>query len=189
MAKKKTFNSQLNELALAITKWIGTPLSIIIHTIFFVVAFLFYFAGVPLDEILLILTTVLSLEAIYLALFIQLTVNENTKSLEAVEDDIDEIQEDVEDLEEGFDEVQEDVEALEGNVAEIHKNVEGLEGDLEDISEDISELSPEEQPVEKTEISTPQIKTIEKELVTLSKSVIALQKDIVALRKNLSSKK
>lgn len=67
------------------------------------------FFGYTLDQILLILTTAVSLEAIYLAIFIQMTVNKTTQSLEQGEEDIDEIQEDVEDIQEDVDEIQEDV--------------------------------------------------------------------------------
>lgn len=96
------------------TYWIGTPTSIIVHTILFIVAFALYFIHVPLDEILLVVTTIVSLEAIYLALFIQLSVNKNTQSLEEVEEDIEEIQEDVE-------EIEGDVEGLEGNVKKMRQ--------------------------------------------------------------------
>jgi len=81
------------------TEWIGTPASLVAHTMFFVACFFFVLAGVPLDAVLLILTTAVSLEAIYLAIFIQMTVNRNTRSLEEVEEDIEEIQEDVKEIE------------------------------------------------------------------------------------------
>jgi uncharacterized protein YoxC len=50
------------------------------------------------DLLLLILTTVVSLEAIYLAIFIQMTVNQNTASLREVEKDIDAIEKDVDEI-------------------------------------------------------------------------------------------
>lgn len=81
-----------------ITKFIGTPLSIILHTLLFVGIFALRLFGIGLDSILLILTTAVSLEAIYLSIFIQMSVNKTAESLEAVEDDIEDIQEDVEDI-------------------------------------------------------------------------------------------
>ena len=81
MAKKKSKNKQLESLAIHFTEAIGTPISIIIHTALFIAAFMFYFAGIPFETILLVLTTIVSLEAIYLSLFIQLSVNKNTESL------------------------------------------------------------------------------------------------------------
>src|SRR3989338_463431 len=87
------------------TEWIGTTDSLIVHTILFAACFVVILIGVPLDTVLLALTTIVSLEAIYLAIFIQMTVNRNTKSLEEVEEDIEEIQEDVKELETGVDEI------------------------------------------------------------------------------------
>lgn len=105
---KKQINkiNDVEKISFRATKWIGTPQSIFLHTLLFVGIFALEFVGLSIDKILLILTTAVSLEAIYLAIFIQMTVNRNTKSLEEVEADIDEIQEDV-------DELQEDVEGIE----------------------------------------------------------------------------
>ena len=94
----------LNNLSYKITGWVGTPASIVLHSIFFVGIFGLVFLGISSGEILLILTTVVSLEAIYLAIFIQMTVNRNTQALEAVEDDIEGLQEDVEDISEDIEE-------------------------------------------------------------------------------------
>ena len=94
----------INHLSFKITGWIGTPASIVLHSIFFVGIFGLVFLDVSSEEILLILTTVVSLEAIYLAIFIQMTVNRNTQALEAVEDDIEDLQENVEDISEDIEE-------------------------------------------------------------------------------------
>ena len=64
--------------------------------------------GVSIDKILLILTTAVSLEAIYLAIFIQMTVNKTTTSLANVEEDIDDLQEDVDSLETNVKEISDD---------------------------------------------------------------------------------
>lgn len=77
-----------------LTQLLGTPHSIVVHTIFFALMFALVIIGWELDEMLLVLTTILSIEAIYLALFIQMTVNKTTQELEEVAEDIDEIQED-----------------------------------------------------------------------------------------------
>ena len=187
MAKKEKVNQKSTEVALSITQWIGTPLSILVHTILFIVSFLFYFFGVPLDSILLIVTTVVSLEAIYLALFIQLTVNENTKSLEEVEEDIDEIQEDVEGLEGEFDEIQEDVEGLEGNIKKLRAGIKDLEEDIEDISEDIDKHVDENTSEEELALiqSNKSLKNIEKEILTLSTGILALKDDLEVLKRTI----
>ena len=45
---------------------------------------------ITFDRMLLVLTTIVSLEAIYLSIFIQMTINFQQQSLEEVEQDIDE---------------------------------------------------------------------------------------------------
>lgn len=84
----------LEKISFRLTDWVGTPISLIIHTLLFVGIFALRYLGVTTDYILLILTTAVSLEAIYLSIFIQMTVNRNTESLEEVEEDIEDIQED-----------------------------------------------------------------------------------------------
>ncbi|HWA32297.1 MAG TPA: hypothetical protein VG694_02515 [Candidatus Paceibacterota bacterium] len=103
---------KFEDLSKKITTWIGSPSSIIVHTIFFIVIFGLRFFGVSPNDILLILTTVVSLEAIYLSIFIQMTVNRHSAELEEVSGDIDEIQEDVDEIQKDIDEIQEDVEDI-----------------------------------------------------------------------------
>lgn len=131
MAKKK--EEKLKSAALSVTKWVGSLESIIIHTIIFILSFGTAFLGVfSFDRVLLVLTTLLSLEAIYLSLFIQLTVNYTTETIEEVEQNIDEMQEDVEEIQEDIDEMQEDVE-------EIQEDVDELQEDLEEMTEEDKE--------------------------------------------------
>lgn len=86
-----------DKLAVKATQWLGTPASILAHTLLFLIALLAVpFVG--LDRVMLILTTGLSLEAIYLALFIQMTVNRQHKRIKGIEEDIDDILEDTEEL-------------------------------------------------------------------------------------------
>ncbi len=122
-------NSVAEVIAEKFTSWLGSTTSIVVHTIVFIAAFAFVLFGVPLDTVLLTLTTVVSLEAIYLALFIQMSVNKNTKSLADVEEDIEEIAEDVEGIEKDIDEIQEDVEGIEKDIDEIQEDVDEIEKD------------------------------------------------------------
>jgi methyl-accepting chemotaxis protein len=122
----------LYKVALRIARSIGSPISIIVHTVVFVGIFSLQLFGYDLNEILLILTTAVSLEAIYLAIFIQMAVNATTVNLEAVQKDVEEIQEDVEDIQEDVEEISEDVE-------EISEDVEEISEDVEDISEESNE--------------------------------------------------
>ncbi len=112
---KKTFkradNSHISK-AMRVTHWVGTPTSILIHTILFVGIFALYFFKISTENILLILTTAVSLEAIYLSILIQMTINENTRSLKAVEEDVDELQKDVEGIEEDVDDISEDIDKI-----------------------------------------------------------------------------
>lgn len=87
--------SVLHSLSFKLTKWVGTPYSVIFHSFLFVGIPALGLLGFDLRTVLLIFTTWLSIEAIYLAIFIQMTVNRNTESLEEVEEDIEDIQEDV----------------------------------------------------------------------------------------------
>ncbi len=112
------------------TAWVGSPASIVAHTIVFVAAFVLVLFDYSVDRILLVLTTAVSLEAIYLALFIQMSVNKNTKSLADVEEDIEDIAEDVEGIEKDIDEIEKDIDEIQEDVEEIEKDDE--EDDLHD---------------------------------------------------------
>lgn len=82
----------LEKRALAITRAVGSPRSIIIHTILFGVSFFAAFSGyISFDRMLLILTTIVSLEAIYLAIFIQMTINYQGQDIAEVQEDVEEI--------------------------------------------------------------------------------------------------
>ncbi len=115
---------RVHALAAAIQKvisWVGSPASLLIHTAAFAACFAVSLAGwVEWGLMLTVLTNVVSLEAIYLAIFIQFSVNQQAKSLRGVEEDVESIQEDVE---------------------ELGEHVEGIKEDVEDIQEDIGEIS------------------------------------------------
>lgn len=150
--------SQLEKLSTKLTDWVGTPMSIIVHTLLFIAIFALGLFGISFESILLLLTTAVSLEAIYLAIFIQMTVNRNTQSLEDVEKDIDEIQEDVEDI-------QEDVVELGDDVEEISKDVDEIEGDVDKIHDHVQEMSEDdEEPDSKSEMTNKALENIEKQL-------------------------
>ena len=83
----------LEKISVKMTEWVGTPWSLIIHTLLFAGCLSLRYFGFTGDYILLLLTTAVSLEAIYLSIFIQMSVNRATESLEEVEEDIEDIQE------------------------------------------------------------------------------------------------
>jgi len=128
---------KIETLSGKITSWIGSIQSIIFHTIFFVVVFSLHFLGVSSSDILLLLTTIVSLEAIYLAIFIQMTVNKQSRELEEVSEDIDEIQEDIDEIQKDVDEIQEDIEEDEEDEEEM---LEKIENTLGKLIEEVMEL-------------------------------------------------
>ena len=103
-------------------EWIGSPYSLLVHTIFFGIMIALAFSDIGFDKVMLVLTTIVSLEAIYLSIFIQMTVNKHTEDLEEVSEDIDEIQEDVDEIQKDVDEIQEDVDEIQEDVGEIQKD-------------------------------------------------------------------
>lgn len=153
-----------------VTTWMGSLQSVIVHTFIFAAFFMAAALGaIEWDTMLLVLTTMVSLEAIYLALFIQMTVNQNTISLREVEEDIDEIQEDVEEIGEDIDELQEDVEEISEDLDEIQEDVEELSHEEGNVDEQIEKL--EEKALDKAEA-----------LERLTKDVAQVLADLEALK-------
>jgi len=118
-----------------ITRAVGSIGSIIFHTLFFIASFGLYFFGIDLNLILMVVTTVVSLEAIYLAIFIQMSVNQHSITLEDVAEDIDEIQEDIDEIQEDVDEIQEDIDGIQGDELKVSTKTTIKIGDRE-VSED-----------------------------------------------------
>jgi len=124
-----------------LTGWIGTPVSIVLHTIFFVGIFMLKLIGYDTDQILLILTTAVSLEAIYLSIFIQMSVNKTKISLASVEKDIDEIQENVDDIQEDVEDLNEEDEEDDNGEAEMIKTIKDIEKRLTLLHQEIIDVN------------------------------------------------
>lgn len=152
------------------TKWLGSTASLAVHTVLFLIAASLPFFGIPLGGVLLVVTTLVSLEAIYMSIFIQMSVNKNTADIEEIQEDVDEIQEDIEEIGEDVDEIQKDVD-------EIQEDVEGIEKDIDEIQEDIEE-DEEEEAAE----ATQQQKEYEA-LASIQSILTKLQKEIEHLKK------
>lgn len=71
---------------------------------------------------LLILTTIVSLEAIYLSIFIQMSINKNNEVIEIIQEDVGEIQEDIDEIQ---DDSQND-EATQNKEGEALKNIQAI---------------------------------------------------------------
>ncbi|OGZ19207.1 MAG: hypothetical protein A2494_01540 [Candidatus Lloydbacteria bacterium RIFOXYC12_FULL_46_25] len=136
-------DSALEAFAVNATKYIGSTTSLLLHSFFFIGIFSLQWFGFSFERIMLILTTVVSLEAIYLSIFIQLTINRQSRQIEEVSEDVEEIQEDVEEISKDLDEIQEDVEEIQEDTKEINADVEGIQEHIESIEENVEDLSEE----------------------------------------------
>lgn len=134
-------NPRLQRTALAVTRWIGSPQSILVHTLVFLASFILAWMQVlPFERMLLVLTTVVSLEAIYLAIFIQMTINVQSEALEEVEQDIDEIQEDIDEIQEDVEEIHEEERKEAERDAQEHQTLEDIHAGLRKLLTDIEKL-------------------------------------------------
>ena len=107
--KKPSDDEKIETLALSASNAFGSVWSVIIHTILFVCAFIFIATGTDLNKVLLVLTTFVSLEAIYLSIFIKMSSSKQSKTLERVEKDMDAIVDDVEEMKKDVEEIRVDV--------------------------------------------------------------------------------
>lgn len=162
-------------LSFRATRWIGSAQSVVIHTIFFIGIFSLRFFDFSMDDILLILTTLVSLEAIYLAIFIQMTINQHGEDLEEVSEDIEEIQEDVDEIQKDVDEIQENVEEISEDVGELQEDVEEISEDVGELQEDVEEMTEDE---EATELS--RFEYVEHTLQALLKEIQEIKQKSVA---------
>ena len=107
-------------------EWVGTTQSLIIHSIFFIFMLsLPALFGVDASLSLLILTTLVSLEAIYLNIFIQMGVNRHADEQAKTNVVLSSVQETVEDVQETIEDVQETVEDVQETIDEEEEKPEG----------------------------------------------------------------
>lgn len=76
---------------------IGSPISLILHTVAFGGFFILRYLGVVPNSLFLILTAAVCLEAIYLVIFVQMIVKSNTSRLIKVQGDIEQIRQEEKD--------------------------------------------------------------------------------------------
>jgi hydrogenase maturation factor len=102
--------------------WIGTPSSLFVHSVFFIFMCSLILFGFSSTDVLLILTTIVSLEAIYLSIFIQMSVNrqgiENEETRQVLSSGLSNLQETMDEVSETMDEVSEMVEEVVEEVVE-----------------------------------------------------------------------
>ncbi|MFT4094061.1 MAG: hypothetical protein QM640_10505 [Niabella sp.] len=182
MTLKEQNKVRLERIADVATRWIGSTSSLVFHTLIFIIAFLLPVLHImQLDKMLLILTTVVSLEAIYLAIFIQMSVNKNSQDIENIQEDVEEIQEDIE-------EIQEDVEEMQEDVEEIQEDVEEIQEDVEEIQEDVEELQEEDEDHILNSMTTETAYTgkpeVPDKLEHIQQLLLQLQQEIDTLRES-----
>ncbi|MFZ2984047.1 MAG: hypothetical protein WA053_03135 [Minisyncoccia bacterium] len=136
---------------------VGSVPSLIIHTLVFASSFVLSVLGfASWGTMLLVLTTMVSLEAVYLAIFIQMSVNKHAQELAEVSEDVEDIQEDIEEISQDVDEIQKDVEDIQEDVEEINDEteediekkqtvaIEQLTKDLQRVLADLEQLKKKE---------------------------------------------
>lgn len=115
----------MRKSASSITQWIGSPTSVILHTILFAGSFILPYTGlIAFDRMLNIVTNIVSLEAIYLSIFIQMSINLNNENIETIQEDIDEISETMEEILEEVDDGDNDLKQLIEELTLIYRKVE-----------------------------------------------------------------
>lgn len=176
---------RLERIADVATRWIGSTASLVVHTLLFIIAFALPLLHlVSFDKMLLVLTTIVSLEAIYLAIFIQMSVNKNSKDIEEIQEDVEEIQEDIEEIQEDVEEMQEDVEEIQEDVEEIQEDVEEIQEDVEELQEDLDdELKDDNLPIATQHATPPE--TTDK-ITQIQELIIRLQQEVELLKSEKS---
>lgn len=104
--------NKILDLLIKIPENIGTPISLLIHTIVFVLFLSLPLFGFEAEKINIFFTTLLSLEAIYLAIFIQMSVNLSNQTISEISEDIEDLGEDIEDIQEDIGEIQGDIDYM-----------------------------------------------------------------------------
>lgn len=167
----------LETAAEKITWWVGSIPSLITHTIIFIISFLLPLFGViEFDKMLLVLTTVLSLEAIYLSIFIQLSVNKSHEHIEDLKEDVTEIHENIEDIQEDIEEISEDIE-------EMSEDIEDIQEDIEEINEDEDEDEEDHAERAKKVMLKSDVSTNKTEIRALREMISKLQEQLEELKR------
>lgn len=123
----------MERLSTLIPRLIGSMNSLIAHTIIFIVSYLLIFIGFNQEMVFDALTNVVSLEAIYLSIFILMSANLQLKKLHDVADNVKEIQEDVDEIQEDVKEIQEDQEDDDDQDDKLNKILDDIKTVLKEV--------------------------------------------------------
>jgi methyl-accepting chemotaxis protein len=158
---------------------LGTIQSVLFHTIFFIA---FYTAAAVFseqsDHIISLFTNILSIEAIYLSIFIQLSVNRNNDNVEQIREDVSEISENIDDIAEDVDELNENVDDIAEDVSEMSENI-------DDIAEDVDELNEDEMRTQSKNPSSLQSMSAQEKLIHLHTQLELIQNELATLMREI----
>jgi|GEM_PF-424059 len=150
MSIRERQQKMMEKGAESITRWIGSTASVLLHTVLFIVSFsLPYFKVTTFERMLLFLTTIVSLEAIYLSIFIQMSLNMNNQNIEIIQEDIEELSGDIEEISEDIEEISEDIEEISGDIEELGEDLEEIGEDIEEIQKDVVEMQEDVEEIQK----------------------------------------
>lgn len=168
--RKRKNISALEKIADNATWWIGSVQSVFVHTLFFMVCFALPILEImDWDKMLLVLTTLVSLEAIYLAIFIQMSVNKSHEHIEDLKEDVTEIHENIEDIQEDIEEINEDIDEIQEDIEEINED--------DDDDSDHSERARTVMLKSNVSLNKTQIKSLRDKIEELEKEIDDLKKE------------
>jgi peptidoglycan hydrolase CwlO-like protein len=130
------FKVDIQKISLLIPLWIGSTKSLVIHTLLFIFSFSLYFFNIDFNTVMLILTTAVSLEAIYLSIFILMSGNVQIAAIKDIQENVEDIQEDVKEIQEDVEDIQENVEEIQDE-EEYDKILESIEKALKTLTEEV----------------------------------------------------
>ena len=144
--KVKIYSDETMELLSTVIPLVfGSMNSLILHTILFLTSYFLILFGFNSDYIFALVTNLVSLEAIYLSIFLLMSSNLQLKKLHAVAEDVKEIQTDVDEIQVDVDEIQTDIDEIQEDVKEIQEDQEDDDDDkiLENIDKTMKLLIKE----------------------------------------------
>lgn len=130
------FKVDIQKISLLIPLWIGSTKSLVIHTLLFIFSFSLSLFNIDFNTVMLILTTAVSLEAIYLSIFILMSGNVQIAAIKDIQENVEDIQEDVKEIQEDVEDIQENVEEIQDE-EEYDKILESIETALKTLTDEV----------------------------------------------------
>ena len=163
--------------ATGITNWVGSVPSVVLHTVLFIFSFLMPLLRlVSFEHMLLFLTTIVSLEAIYLSIFIQMSINMNNENIGLLQEDIEEISDEIVEIGEDIEELGEDIEEIGEGLEEIGEDIEEIQKDVDEIQEDVDEIQEDTNEDQHNERKETEV------LLSIQSTLLHLQREIELLK-------